>query len=243
MYPRLALGMDKVFFMQGAAFIEIGVGVLLMFGTLPRLLAVVLTLLLMLTSTVFGKLEVAGHLLIHGALLVFLLQGSGSLFQELPVFYRRLVRQPVLASLGFVLLFFLLLGTYTWGANQKYSQSQTSGVQEEAPPLEVKDRALVPELLLQVGATTDNGWLLELRASNFAFCLPDEEVGADTMEGYAALYLDGQLLSRLYRPWYYLPALPPGYHSLEVRLYTTSQQQLTYLGLPIQARHPLKIAL
>jgi hypothetical protein len=63
------------------------------------------------------------------------------------------------------------------------------------------------------------------------------------MEGYAALYLDGQLLSRLYRPWYYLPALPPGYHSLEVRLYTTSQQQLTYLGLPIQARHPLKIAL
>jgi hypothetical protein len=74
-HPQLALGLNYDFFITSAAFVEFSLGFLLLVCLLQRPLAVIITLVFFLTTTVFGKVEVIGHTLIHGSLIVFLLEG------------------------------------------------------------------------------------------------------------------------------------------------------------------------
>jgi len=58
-----------------SAYIEFVVGYLLVVGILNRLLALVLTLIFVSTSMLFGMTEIIGHLMIHIILITFIIEG------------------------------------------------------------------------------------------------------------------------------------------------------------------------
>jgi len=93
-YPQMAFdiianhgiptfGFPAVLFLVLAGWVELSVGYLLITGVLNRLLALVVTLLFVLTSSLFGLAEVLGHWQLHTALLVFLVAGTGPLITPL----------------------------------------------------------------------------------------------------------------------------------------------------------------
>jgi hypothetical protein len=79
------------------------------------------------------------------------------------------------------------------------------------------------------------GWNLHIEAENWAFA--PERVNETSLptEGHAHLYVNGEKLTRLYGPWYYLEGLPPGDHTLTVGLNANGHEALTVQGEPIEA--------
>lgn len=77
-----------------------------------------------------------------------------------------------------------------------------------------------PRLRLKVSADPHGGWNLHLLTERFHFtpAQVNQEVKPET--GHAHLYLDGDKLTRIYSPWYFLSAdmLPEGKHKLRVEL-------------------------
>lgn len=114
--PQLALGFDLRFFLVAAAFVEFSLGYLLIIGLLERPLALTITLVFFTTTLVFGKLEVIGHTLIHGALIVFLLEGPGAVYKAPVRIHERIGLRAAFASVNFLLLLAILLLPYARGA-------------------------------------------------------------------------------------------------------------------------------
>ena len=133
--PQLALGLDPRFFLLAAAFVELALGYLLIINLLQRPLALVITLVFFMTTMVFGKVEVIGHTPIHAALIVFLLEGPGTVYRAPITFHRRLGLRTAFAAVNFALLLAILLPLYAAAA-----RSQT------------RDAAAAPS-----SATTDRG--------------------------------------------------------------------------------------
>ena len=125
--PNLSLGLELGFFLTGAAFVEIALGFLLMIGLLERPLAVVVTLVFFTTTLVFGKPEVIGHTLLHGALVVFLLEGPGKTFTPPYRFHRATGLRVAFAAVNFLLVTAVLLAGYTFGAARMHAQEVASG--------------------------------------------------------------------------------------------------------------------
>ena len=134
--PALSLGLDVGFFLTGAAFVEIALGFLLMIGLLERPLAVVITLVFFTTTLVFGKPEVIGHTLLHGALVVFLLEGPGKTFTPPHRFHRAVRLRVAFAAVNFVLVSAVLLAGYTFGAARMHAAAaeHAAETQRPAPP-------------------------------------------------------------------------------------------------------------
>lgn len=123
-HPQLTLGLDVRFFLLAAAFVELSLGYLLIINLLQRPLALVITLVFFLTTTVFGKLEVIGHTPIHAALIVFLLEGPGTVYRAPITFHRRLGLRTAFAAVNFALLLVILLPLYAAAAR---SQARDAG--------------------------------------------------------------------------------------------------------------------
>jgi hypothetical protein len=129
--PQLALGLDLRFFLLAAAFVEFSLGYLLIIGLLERPLALTITLVFFTTTLVFGKLEVIGHTLIHGALIVFLLEGPGSVYKPPVRIHERIGLRAAFASVNFVLLLAILLVPYVRGAmrlHHAHTQANVAGL-------------------------------------------------------------------------------------------------------------------
>lgn len=118
--PQLTLGFPVAFFLVAAAFVEIALGYLLLIGLLGRPFALVITLVFFATTLVFGKLEVIGHTMLHAALVVFLIEGVGSVYSPPVALHRRLGWRVAFASVNFALVLALFLVPYAWGARQVY---------------------------------------------------------------------------------------------------------------------------
>ncbi len=58
-----------------AAFIEFVVGYLLVVGILNRVLGLVVTLIFIMTTMLFGFTEIIGHFMIHIVLFIFIIEG------------------------------------------------------------------------------------------------------------------------------------------------------------------------
>ena len=125
-HPQLALGLDVRFFLLAAAFVEFSLGYLLIINLLQRPLALVVTVVFFLTTTVFGKLEVIGHTPIHAALIVFLLEGPGTVYRAPITFHRRLGLRSAFAAVNFALLLAVLLPLYAAGARAQSRRAETS---------------------------------------------------------------------------------------------------------------------
>ena len=118
--PQLALGFDGRFFLTAAAFVEFSLGYLLIINLLQRPLALAITLVFFTTTLVFGKLEVIGHTPIHAALVVFLLEGPGRVYQPPIAFHRRLGLRTAFAAVNFAVLLAALLLPYLAGARRAH---------------------------------------------------------------------------------------------------------------------------
>ncbi|MBO1511559.1 DoxX family membrane protein [Metabacillus bambusae] len=103
-------GFDPGIFVVLSAFIEFVVGYLLVVGILNRVLAVVVTILFILTTTIFGYTEVVGHAMIHIVLLIFVIEGISFYHPPIKIHKTRL-DQMIFVSLNFlfVLSTFLLI--------------------------------------------------------------------------------------------------------------------------------------
>lgn len=118
--PQLALGLPLRFFLLAAAFVEFSLGYLLIINLLQRPMALLITLVFFTTTLIFGKTEVVGHTLIHAALIVFLLEGPGTIYRPPIAFHRRLPLRTAFASVNFALLFAVLLPVYGTVAMRRY---------------------------------------------------------------------------------------------------------------------------
>jgi hypothetical protein len=103
-------GFEAGIFVVLSAFIEFVVGYLLVVGILNRVLAVVVTILFILTTMIFGYTEVVGHAMIHIVLLIFIIEGVS--FYHPPIkIHKTRMDQMIFVSLNFlfVLSTFLLI--------------------------------------------------------------------------------------------------------------------------------------
>lgn len=120
-YPRMSIeiiyhhgvptfGFPADTFIVMAAFIEFVVGYLLVVGILNRLLAVVVTILFLLTTTIFGYTEIVGHFMIHMILIIFIIEGVSFYHPPISIHKTRL-DQIIFVSLNFIftLATFLLI--------------------------------------------------------------------------------------------------------------------------------------
>jgi uncharacterized membrane protein YphA (DoxX/SURF4 family) len=103
-------GFPPEMFIVLSAFIEFVVGYLLVVGILNRLLAVVLTAIFIMTTTLFGGVEIVGHFIVHIILLTFIIEGVSFYLPPIKIHKTR-VDQMVFVFLNFifVLATFLLI--------------------------------------------------------------------------------------------------------------------------------------
>jgi hypothetical protein len=125
-HPQLALGLDVRFFLLAAAFVELSLGYLLIINLLQRPLALVITLVFFLTTTIFGKLEVIGHTPIHAALIVCLLEGPGTVYRAPITFHKRLGLRTAFAAVNFAILLAILLPLYAAAARAQARDERTA---------------------------------------------------------------------------------------------------------------------
>ena len=123
-HPVLSLGLEPEFFLVAVAFIELSLGYLLIICLLARPLALTISLVLFLTTMMFGKVEVIGHTMIHAALIVFLLEGPGSGLQPPARFHDTLPLRLAFAGVNFVILTGVLMASYLHLAFQAYEQNK-----------------------------------------------------------------------------------------------------------------------
>lgn len=121
--PVLTMGFPADFFLTGAAFVEISLGFLLIVGLLTRPLGVVVTLVFFSTTLVFGQTEVIGHTILHAALIVFLLEGPGSIYPAPIEVHERTTWRTAFAVVNFLILFGVLIAPYTIGAQRTFEHA------------------------------------------------------------------------------------------------------------------------
>lgn len=106
--PELTMRLPHDFFLMASAFIELSLGYLLIIGVLQRPLALTITIVFFITSAFFGKVEVIGHTMLHGALLVFAIIGPGRYYPAPIQFHDRLILKSLFAAVNFVVIIGLM---------------------------------------------------------------------------------------------------------------------------------------
>lgn len=114
--PELTMGLPHDFFLLACAFVELSLGYLLIIGLLQRPLALTITLVFVSTSAVFGKTEVIGHTILHGALLVFIILGPGHYYPRPIQFHKSLPMRAAFSAVNFVIIVGLLGVAYYYMA-------------------------------------------------------------------------------------------------------------------------------
>jgi uncharacterized membrane protein YphA (DoxX/SURF4 family) len=120
--PGLTMGLPHEFFLLSCAFVELSLGYLLIIGLIQRPLALTITLVFFTTTAFFGKTEVVGHTLLHGALLVFIVLGTGGYYKPPIALHRNLGLRMAFASVNFVIVLALLGGAYHALSSQAYER-------------------------------------------------------------------------------------------------------------------------
>jgi uncharacterized membrane protein YphA (DoxX/SURF4 family) len=231
--PQLTLGFPIEFFLTAAAFVEFTLGFLLIIGLLERPFALVITLVFFSTTLVFGKTEVIGHTLIHAALLVFLIEGPGTVYRAPVTFHQRPALRTAFASVNLGLLFVLLVVPYAalaWDAYEDHAEAVARALVEVERP---------PSVALAVEPDGSGGYLARVEATPFRFT-PD--AGAHVPgEGHAHLYVDGAQVARMYGPVVHLPALPPGQRTVTAVLATRDHRLYAHGGEAVRAERVVSV--
>lgn len=239
--PTLTLGLPAPFFLTAAAFVEFSLGYLLLLGVLGRPLALIITVVFFLTSMVFGKDEVVGHLILHGVLLAFMLEGTRGPLAPPFRFHRSKPLQVAFAAVNFVLLLGVLLVGYQRLAAPRYVTPVAHA--SEAPDHATADgvdlpSAGAPSVTLSVRRDDAGRWLLDLETTGFRIAPTAAAPTGETLptEGHAHLYVDGEMRGMIFSSPHDLGPLPPGEHEIAVQLSSADHRTLLVEGKPIESR-------
>lgn len=191
--PVLRLGMPPDFFLTGAAFVEIALGVLLILGLLGRPFALVITVVFIMTTLVFGRSEVIGHTSLHASLVVFLIHGSGTVYRPPFALVKKLWQQMLLAGVTLVGLIFGLGSLYVLGAQYEHKVAiEKLGPIPDPIVLEEKRPVLKSVEVVKTVAGTD----VVVNITNWEFVEP--LLAGETKEnpvhgrGYGVISVDGR---------------------------------------------------
>jgi len=139
-------------------------------------------------------------------------------------------------ALSLIVVVVAFLSGLILGFNQA---SKTSQVPEMRPagntmPLHTHEKREVtlpyPTLDVEIVPDTKMGWNIYLETTNFKFAPENVNTEYKTGEGHAHLYVNGERLTRLYAPWYYLKELPSGENVVTISLSGNDHSDLYVLG-------------
>jgi len=94
-----------------AAFIELGLAWTFIVGVLNRFVSIVVTIVFITTTTVFGYTEVVGHTILHTLLIMFIIQGGGA-FKTPFEFHRKPWMRYLFVVVNFCVLLFGMMWIY-----------------------------------------------------------------------------------------------------------------------------------
>jgi uncharacterized membrane protein YphA (DoxX/SURF4 family) len=232
--PELTMGFDHRFFLTATAFVEFTLGYLLIICLLQRPLAILITLVFFTTSVFFGKTEVIGHTILHGALLVFMAKGPGHYYQAPIRIHKSPWMRSLFASINYVILFAVMAFTYDKLASKNYLQVTEEKKSLEHPRYIMTSDNLIPTVVIHSKKDFMGGWDLHFITTNFNFT-PENAGGKDVPNtGHGHLYVDGKKVARVYSNWFHLD-LPKGHHQVKFGLTTNSHKDYYYSDHAIEA--------
>lgn len=232
--PALTMGLPHDFFLLSCAFVEFTLGYLLIICLLHRPLAAVVTLVFFITTSFFGKPEVIGHTILHGALLVFIVKGPGHHYLAPIRFHKSLTLRNLFAVVNFIFLFAILAFPYEKMAQGMFEKSNAELKANAHPRYDVPVDAPKPSVMIHPEKDSNGGWNIHFMTSNFKFLPASSEREDKVNEGHAHLYLNGKKIGRVYGEWIHL-ALPSGTNKLKVTLNTNSHKDLFIDGKPVSS--------
>lgn len=241
--PQLALGLPPEFFLQGAAFVEISLGYLLLIGLLERPLAAIITLVFFTTTLVFGKIEVIGHTPLHAALIVFLFNGPGHVYKPPIAIHKKLNWRVMFATVNLIVVILLFGFAYTATAQNQYETAVANISEHSVGVMDLTGAELVPEVtLIEVLPESADSYNLHVEIDNWTFT--PEQTGEPTIanEGHAHVYVDGLKVGRMYGNWYHLGAMQPGEHRIVVTLNGNDHTEFLVDGELIGAETTVRIS-
>lgn len=226
--PALTMGLPHDFFLLSCAFIEFTLGYLLIICLLHRPLAIIITLVFFTTTCFFGKTEVVGHTILHGALLVFIVKGPGHYYQAPIRFHKNTVLRYLFSIVNFLILFVVLAIPYQKLSQDAYAEAQAKRESMAHPHFEIAQTS-APSVMLHANQDPNGGWNIYLMTDKFTFT--PENSGKDDVagEGHAHLFLNGKKIARVYSNWFHLN-LPKGKNKLKANLTTNSHKDYASQG-------------
>ena len=230
--PALTMGLPHDFFLISCAFVEFTLGYLLIICLLHRPLAIVITLVFFTTTCFFGKTEVVGHTMLHGALLVFIVKGPGHYYQAPIRYHKAFWLRSLFAAVNFVILFLILAIPYQKMATGIHAESMAKKV--DHPMFEVPAGLPIPTIAVHPMKDPVSGWNLHLMTSNFKFTPENSGLGDEPGEGHAHLFVNGKKLGRVYGQWAHV-MLPTGKNKVKVILTTNSHKDYALGGKLIES--------
>ncbi|HLR64081.1 MAG TPA: hypothetical protein VK075_01495 [Pseudogracilibacillus sp.] len=111
LYHVPIFGLDPIIFTVIAAFVEFSIGIAWIFQLLNRFFAIVFTIVMFMTTLMFGYMELIGHFLLHIMMIVFIINGKNLVCLPSRVFSNRQGQVIFLAS-QFILLLTSIVSLY-----------------------------------------------------------------------------------------------------------------------------------
>lgn len=245
-HPKIAMGFNFNFFLESIGFVEFGLGFLLLICFLQRPLAITITIVFFITSSIFGKVEIIGHTMIHGALIVFLLEGPGKYYIKLREKFKNVFRRMAFAAVTFVALFACMVMGYSELANNKYEKKLeflAKKPNNQGGQLELAGypKSELPSIWMEIKKDAVSGYNIQFNTIKFNFT-PDKINTEHVMgEGFVNLYVNGEKVSRVYCDKFHLDLKEPGTYEIVATLNTNMQSEYCVRGTPISAKENIII--
>lgn len=236
--PALTMGLPHDFFLLSCAFVEFTLGYLLIICLLHRPLAIIVTLTFFTTTCFFGKTEIVGHTILHGALLVFIVKGPGHYYQAPIRFHKSTFLRSLFAIVNFIILFAVLAYPYEKLSQQAHEKSLAVQKSLAHPRLDLPANMPAPEVMIHASKDDMGGWNFHLMTTNFKFT--PENAGKDDVlgEGHAHLYINGKKVARVYNNWFHT-TLVKGENKVKVTLNSNSHKDYYFQGK--QVSHEIEL--
>jgi uncharacterized membrane protein YphA (DoxX/SURF4 family) len=225
-HPELALGLPHEFFVKASAFVEIGLGFMMLIGSVQRILALVITLTFITTSLFFGKIEVIGHTSLHAVLVLVIFVGTEGVYQP---FIKRIwsTNRKILTSAFLYLLvtssilyFYKSKSdlTYQWAIEAAKNDSLLDGHCTGMVDLSDSDSIPLITHMEVISEPNNMGNTLHVKLKNWRFT--PESVGKPYTlnQGHIHVYIDGEKSGRMYSDWYYFGKLSKGKHKIAITI-------------------------
>lgn len=244
-HPKLAMGLNFDFFLKSIGFVEFGLGFLLLVCLLQRPLAIIITIVFFITSSIFGKVEIIGHTMIHGALIVFLLEGPGKYYLQLRDRFKNIFKRMAFTAVNFILLFSVLAIGYSYLAQGKYDKKQAllaKNPENLKGQIELagypKDE--IPSVWMDIKPDMKEGYNIHFITTNFKFAPENVSTMHVMGQGTINLYVNGERIARVYDEWYHVN-LKPGINEIMATLNSNELTEYTIRGKPISSSESITV--